>query len=115
MSIPAVLVVERALRDAGIPIDGVSIGTPADRSTWKAFYQASATAQQRSQGDALLQSVSLTDPTILAEIKADLSATLITDVMKALTQATYEAIPAPTFATLGAYRQRIMQLYQGLL
>lgn len=44
---------DRALRVAGIPIVGVSIGVDADRSTWRIQYDASATAQHRVDGEAL--------------------------------------------------------------
>src|SRR5438094_4956367 len=69
MLIPPILVIERTLKDAGIPIDGVSVGSAADRSTWRAFYQAAATAAQRTQGDGLLLTLDPQDPTVVAAIK----------------------------------------------
>src|SRR5262245_44768334 len=96
MQVPVILVVERALRDAGIPIDGVSIGDQNDRTTWRAFYQAVATAPQRAQGDALIASVDTQDATIVAEIKADFALSEANqDIAFALGQALWEAIPSP--------------------
>jgi hypothetical protein len=42
----------RALGRAGIPVFGVSIGTP-DRATWSIQFRPEATAQQRTAGEAL--------------------------------------------------------------
>jgi hypothetical protein len=96
MIIPPILVIERTLRDAGLPIDGVSVGSPLDRTTWKAFYQASATGAQKAQGDALLLTLDPQDPTVVAEIKADFATGLTNhDELIAMTQAIYAAIPNP--------------------
>jgi hypothetical protein len=43
-----------ALRAAGIPIRGVSIGRADDSSTWTAQYDPSATKDQIAAGDALI-------------------------------------------------------------
>jgi hypothetical protein len=115
MAIAPIQTVERALRDAGIPIDGVSIGTLADRSTWRAFYQLAATDQQRAQGDALILSVDLADPTLLAEVRADLSTMRMNDeAVRAIVQGLWESIPAPTM-TLVQLRSRILTIYRGLI
>lgn len=113
MVIPIIMVVERALRDAGIPIEGVSIGTPADRSTWRAFYAAGATPGQIVQGDALIQSVDPQDPTIVAELKQDFAANASgMDLILALGQATYELSQSPaSFPTLASFRNRVRTLY----
>lgn len=52
MSIAARL--DLALRAAGIPIIGVSIGDEADRATWRIQFELRATAQQRTDGAALV-------------------------------------------------------------
>ena len=44
---------DRALRLAGIPILGVSIGDEADRSTWVVRFDVRATAQHRIDADTL--------------------------------------------------------------
>lgn len=115
MAIAAILVVERTLRDAGIPIEGVSLGSLADRSTWRAFYTAAATEPQKAQGDALLLSLDLNDATVLAEVRADLSGVRMNDeALRAIVQALWEAIPAPTM-TLLQLRNRILVLYRALI
>jgi hypothetical protein len=45
---------DHALRAAGIPITGVSIGHDTDKSTWVISYDAAATSQQRLDAAALL-------------------------------------------------------------
>lgn len=117
MVIPPIMVIDRALRDAGIPIDGVSIGDPLDRTTWKAFYQPSATPAQTSQGDAILATVNPQDPTILSEIKADtVTAGSNQEFLRALTQATFELVTTPAnFPTLVSFRTRIRTLWQSFL
>jgi hypothetical protein len=57
MAINTAQIVDRALRAAGIPIDGVSIGDPANRATWAAQFTAAATPAQKATAAALLLSV----------------------------------------------------------
>lgn len=110
MLIPLLLVLDRALRDAGLPIDGVSVGDPLVRSTWKAFYQASATPAQRTQGDALLATIDPQDAATIANIKADFAmANVDEDVLTSLAQALWECIPAPT-KTLAQLRARFIAI-----
>lgn len=110
LAILAVQVLDRALRDAGVPIDGVSVGNTADRSTWKAFYTAAATPAQRAQGDNLLLTFDPQDAATIASVKADIATGLTdADVMKAVARGLWEAIPAPT-VTLVQLRNRIIQL-----
>jgi hypothetical protein len=59
---------DRALRAAGIPIVGVSVGNDADRTTWRIDFQAAATAQHRTDGEALRLSF---DPIAQASIDAE--------------------------------------------
>jgi hypothetical protein len=115
VTFPSVMVLERAIRDAGIPIDGVSIGDVNDRSTWRAFYQPAATAQQRAQGDQILATVDPQDATVLTELKADYASSLTNqDVLIALAQALWEAIPAPV-TTLVQTRARFLALLKARL
>ena len=39
-----IAILDRAVRAAGVPIDGVSIGDPANRATWTVQFRPSATA-----------------------------------------------------------------------
>ncbi len=106
---------DRALRAAGIPIIGVSVGTEADRSTWVVQYDPSATAQQKSDGAALVATFNPTDPGFAA---ADLDA----EVTRALDQErlisavvwtildTYS--PPATVAKYNAARTKIVSNYK---
>lgn len=55
---------DQALRRAGIPIAGVSIGSLTDRSTWRVLYAPIATDQQRTDGAALVASYDLATDTV---------------------------------------------------
>lgn len=115
MTVPVLLVLDRALRDLGIPIDGVSVGDPNDRATWRAFYQATATAAQRTQGDLLLATIDPQDLTTVNEIKQDMAVSDATkDLIVSVAQALWEAIPVPTL-TLAQLRARVIALYRARL
>lgn len=62
---------DRALRALSIPILGVSVGSEADRTTWRIDYAAVATAQHRIDGEALRNTF---DPTNQAVLDADIAA-----------------------------------------
>jgi hypothetical protein len=114
MNIPLIGVVDRALRDAGIPIEGVRIGNPADRSTWLVFYAPSATAAHRTQGDALLLTVDTQDAVVAANVKTDLVISQAdTELIKAVTQGLWECIPAPTMTKV-QLRARIIAIWKAL-
>jgi len=49
--------VDGALRAAGIPIVGVSIGTDGDRATWSVQFDPAATGPQRTQAASILASL----------------------------------------------------------
>lgn len=50
---------DRALRAAGIPIVGVSIGTDADRASWIVHFGPGVTAAQQTQAATLLAGLTL--------------------------------------------------------
>jgi hypothetical protein len=52
-------VVERALRVAGIPIESVSIGDPADRATWRVTFAPTATPAQQATAATILTTVAV--------------------------------------------------------
>jgi hypothetical protein len=113
--IPMVLVLDRALRDAGIPIDGVSVGDVNDRTTWRVFYTTMATAPQRTQGNQLLLSIDPQDAPTLTSVKAIMATARLNDeFLQAIVQGLWEAIPSPTL-TLPQLRQRVKQIFQGLV
>ncbi len=108
-------VFDQALKAQKIPLDGVSIGDPADRSTWTAQYQKDATDDQRKQGDAILAALDPTDTATVTTIKGDVaSARVNDDLLSALVEAVYEAIPNPTMK-LDELRARMVEIYKGRL
>jgi hypothetical protein len=54
-------IVDAAVRAAGIPIDGVSIGVDGDRTTWAVAFQPAATAAQRSTAATILATLVVDD------------------------------------------------------
>jgi hypothetical protein len=107
--------VDRALKAQKIPIDGVSIGDPADRTTWTVQYRPDATDEQRKAGDALLATLDPQDAATVAAVKGDVaSARLNDDLLMAIVHGIYEAIPSPTLK-LNELRARIREIYKGLL
>lgn len=59
---------DRTLRAAGIPIDGVAVGDEALRATWVPRYLPNATVQQRATCDALIAAF---DPVAQAVLDAE--------------------------------------------
>lgn len=114
MAIPLIYIIDRTLRDAGIAVDGVSVGSPSDRSTWKVQYNVGATSAQQVQGDALLLSMDVQDPTVIAEVKNDLATRMNDDALQAVAEGLWEAIPAPLL-TKAQLKTRIFQLYRSKL
>lgn len=110
MLISPIVVLDRALRDAGIPIDGLAMGHPTNKATWVVYYTVAATPAQRAQGDALLQTFDTQDATTIANIKADYAMSQVdADILTSLAQALWECIPAPS-KTLVQLRARFIAL-----
>ncbi len=61
------LIVENAIRAASIPVDGVSIGSPGDRTTWKAQFTPAATSAQRMQAQSIIDAVAVDEAAQAAE------------------------------------------------
>jgi hypothetical protein len=53
MSVAAVI--DRALRAAGVPIDGISLRRIDDKSTWRVDFKSNATQAQRDQVTAIIE------------------------------------------------------------
>jgi len=110
MDIPIVLVLDKALRTALIPIDGVSVGDPRDRATWRVAYAKDATDDQRLAGNLLVATIDPADAVTVAAIRADqVRQVLGQGGLDAVTQALWEAIPAPLL-TLAQVRDRLQAL-----
>jgi hypothetical protein len=69
-----IAIVDRTVRAAGIPIDGVAIGTLADRATWRVKFQAAATAPQRTQAQTILDTVAIDVAALAAQDQIDAQA-----------------------------------------
>jgi hypothetical protein len=111
------MVLDRAIRDAGIPYEGVGIGSLVDRSTWRVFYATAATPAQRSQGANILASLDLADAALVAALKQDVAAEVSgQDALVAVAQAAWECAQSPTtFPTLVSFRARVLQLLRNRL
>lgn len=103
---------DAALRRAGIPIHGVSIGRPDDRQTWRINYTEAATPAQRADGEALRATYDpLADTTYQDE-----EATRRYDgdrALQAVAGALWECIPSPTM-TRAQLRARAIAIYKSL-
>lgn len=103
MATPVALVIQ-ALKAAGIPVDGVSIGDPANRATWIVQYGAAATAPQKTAGAALLLTVAIDAAAQAAQddLDAQLAIDAVPLVLKAIVLALIDqlnliraALPSP--------------------
>jgi len=101
---------EAAVRAAGLPVVGVSIGDPADRSTWRVDLAASATPAQRAQAVTVRDTVVVDGAALL---DADAVGDVDQKVLRAVVQALWEAIPAPLL-TKAQLRARAIAIYKTL-
>lgn len=113
---------DRALRAAGIPIIGVSVGSEADRTTWLVQYALSATAQHRTDGEALRVSFDPVAQTASDAEKAELASLADADpLLQALAQLDFEerqkltVRAGQTLLTAAQCRARLKTIYQSLL
>lgn len=103
-------IVYTALKAANVPIVSVAIGNPADRATWRIDFDPTATPAQKTQGATILASVVI-DAAAVAD--ADAMDAVDLKVLKAVSRALWEAIPAPTM-TLVQLRARAIQIWKSL-
>lgn len=105
---------DRALRAAAIPIVGVSVGREDDRATWAVQYDDTATDQERTDGDALVQAFDPVGASVIAAEKTALAVASLTPTLRAFYlfwfRKTYERDPtseeraADTGALVQAFR-----------
>jgi hypothetical protein len=102
--------VDTAVRAAGIPIDGVSIGVVANRATWVCHFQAAATPAQQAQAQTILDTVVVDAPT-----QSDATAIEEVDlkVLRAVSVALWECIPSPLL-TKPQLRARAIAIWKSL-
>lgn len=107
--------VHAKLQQDGLPVVGVSIGSEADRATWRASYTAAVTAAQIAQGQTTLATMDVNDATLLDTIaNTDATADYDTDKkIRAVAQALWECIPAPTMTKL-QLRARVIAILKTL-
>lgn len=60
------LLLDDALRAAGIPIAGVSVGSDADRSTWRVAFLPAATDAHRAEAAQIVGTFDPADPAVIA-------------------------------------------------
>lgn len=108
----------RALMRAGIPVDGVRMGDPNDRTTWVVFYAADATSQQRAAGETLRLSLVENDQdTQAADFDQRATFALANDkVLKAVGLALYTLMlgRAPTTQEQASLFALVKTIYKGL-
>lgn len=76
---------DQALRAAGIPIVGVSVGTDADRLSWNVQFDPSATPAHRTQAATILATLATDASALHAQDQRDVRAFL--DAMPLVEQA----------------------------
>lgn len=108
---------DTTLRNAGIPIVGVSIGSPSNRATWVIQYDPAATAQNRTDGEALRLTFDPLAPSVVAA-QADAEAMSNVD-QKAIKAAVVCSLwgrlgRQPTAPEISAERTRFIQIYKAL-
>lgn len=69
------------------PIDGISIGRKADRSTWRIDFQQSATAAQKTAAQAILASFDFSVPSRNDALKTEATADVFVDKLRNATGA----------------------------
>lgn len=102
MAVSIAAIVDRALRDAGVPIVGVSIGRPADRSTWRVEFAPGATDPQKATAQNIVNTVAV-DAAAQADAQAEENAQLrLARVIVAYIWRLNHANTNPTLAQLQA-------------
>lgn len=113
---------DAALKAAGIPIAGVSIGNTADPQTWTIRYLPSATAQQQTAGAAIVASFNPANPDVLSGTKDRIAELIDTDLLiQAVAQLDYEerqklqVKAGQTLRTPAECKARAKVIYRSLL
>lgn len=70
------LLVDAALKDAGIPFEGVSIGNVDDRTTWRVAFTADATPAQRTTAAQIVATVIVDASAQALQAKKDVQAAI---------------------------------------
>lgn len=109
--------VQRTLAAAGVPVIGVSIGTPLDKTTWRVDFAAGATAGQRATAATVVAAFALTDPAVLAREQAEDARQLEDRKLQAVAVAVHKRfkqfVPADTM-TAQQWRQSLRDEFDAL-
>lgn len=57
---------DQAMKTAGVPCEGVSVGDPTDRATWSVQFLPAATAEQQALAAAIIAAIDIDDPAPVA-------------------------------------------------
>jgi hypothetical protein len=74
VTVSTAAIVDHALRAAGIPIVGVSLGDLTDRSTWRVQFDPAATPTQQAQAATILATVAIDAPAQTAQARIEAQA-----------------------------------------
>lgn len=102
--------VDDTIRGAGVPILGVSCPSN-DKATWRVDFKPEATQAQRDQAAQIIAAYTLPTPNTLLDREA--SGAFLDKKTRALLQALYECIPAPTMTKAQALK-RAIDIYKTL-
>lgn len=105
-------VLVQAIAAAGVPVISVSIPDPTDRTTWRAQLDKAATPADAQTAQNAIDSFDLST---LPAKQADTAAMSDVDqkVLRAIAQALWEAIPAPTMTKV-QLRARAIAIWKTL-
>jgi len=104
---------QQAVQAAGVICLGVSVGSEGDRTTWRAELPVDASAADRQLAATTIATFDLAGlPTRILDARALADVDQL--ILKAVTQALWEAIPAPTLTKV-QLRARILALYRASL
>jgi hypothetical protein len=110
-------VLDMTLRAQGIPIVGVSIGSPSVRSTWTIQYDPAATTQQRADGETTRLAFDPVAPSVVAAVlDAEALASVDVKMIKAAVVCSLwgRLGRQPTAPEIAAERTRFINIYKAL-
>jgi hypothetical protein len=104
-------IVDSAVRAANVPMSGVRLTDPLNRASWTVQFLPSATAQDRTNAQTVLDTVDVSAAAI-----ADFEAVSDADqkVLRAVVVGIWEAIPNPLLTKV-QLRNRILAIYKTLV
>jgi hypothetical protein len=117
-------ILDDKLKAAGVPIDGVSVGDPLVRSTWRIAFATSATPAQRTQGQSIVDTavVDAAAQTIVDQKDAQVGVDQLPIILRAVVLALIDqlnviraALPTPLSAITPAQAIAVIRAKAGTL